>query len=122
MTHGSTSSVTGDGHHASVVRARRRKAAGVGSGGEERAAAPSSPDELEPTSAEKTRLRCQWAQLIRWIYEADPLLCECGGRMRILSFLTHPPVVEKILAHLERKGPGSQRGPPSTDEGQQLAS
>jgi hypothetical protein len=32
--------------------------------------------------------------------------------MRILSFLTDPPVVDKILKHLELKAPGSQRGPP----------
>jgi hypothetical protein len=38
------------------------------------------------------------------------------------AFLTDPPVVDKILKHLEVKAPGSQRGPPSADDEQELAS
>ena len=60
--------------------------------------------------------------MIRRIYEADPLLCECGRKMRILSFLTDPPVVNKILKHVEQTASGSQRGPPADDEEQRLAS
>ena len=40
--------------------------------------------------------------LLARIYEVLPLLCPaCGGQMRILSFLTDPPVVVAILEHLE---------------------
>lgn len=29
-----------------------------------------------------------WAQMIRKVYEVDPLLCpRCGGRIRVISFL-----------------------------------
>ncbi len=102
----------------------RRREAGETAGevaGEKMETVSSSPEE-EPSSAERKRLRRQWAQLIRRIYEADPLLCQCGQRMRILSFLTDPPVVDKILKHVESKAPGSQRGPPpDDDEQQQLA-
>ena len=39
--------------------------------------------------------------LLARIYEVLPLLCSaCGGPMRILSFLTDPPVVTAILVHL----------------------
>jgi hypothetical protein len=107
------------GHYSSAARAKRRKAAETGESVNTAAASP----EQEPSSTERRRLRRQWALLIRRIYEADPLLCgECGHRMRIISFLTDPPVVDKILKHLEVRGPGSQRGPPTDDEDQQLAS
>ena len=65
-----------------------------------------------PSAAERKRLRRGWAQLIRRVYEVDPLLCPCGGAMRILSSLTDPPVVRKILRHLESLGAESPRGPP----------
>ena len=39
--------------------------------------------------------------LLARIYEVLPLLCPaCGGHMRILSFITDPPVVVAILEHL----------------------
>ena len=43
--------------------------------------------------------RSTWAQLIKKIFEADPLLCTCGGRMRIVSFIMDPRVVDRILRH-----------------------
>ncbi len=61
-----------------------------------------TPDQV-PSSAERKRLRRKWAQLIRRIYEADPLLCECRQKMRIISVLTDQPVIDKIIAHLNRK-------------------
>jgi hypothetical protein len=43
-----------------------------------------------------------WAVLLARIYEVLPLLCPaCGGLMRIVSFITDPPVVIAILHHLE---------------------
>jgi hypothetical protein len=58
--------------------------------------------------------------MIRRIYEVDPLLCACGETMRILSFLTDPPVVDKILRHLESRP--SQRAPPGDEDARRLAS
>ena len=30
-----------------------------------------------------------WAEMIRKVYEVDPLTCsQCGGRMKIVAFLT----------------------------------
>jgi hypothetical protein len=61
--------------------------------------------------------RSTWARLIRKIFEADPLLCTCGGRMRIVSFITDPRVVDRIVRHRESgrcktQDPFETRGPP----------
>ena len=65
-----------------------------------------SPTQQPSTDAEPTRTtspaRIRWAVLLARIYEVLPLLCPaCGGPMRILSFITDPPVVVAILEHLE---------------------
>lgn len=57
-------------------------------------------------------MRRQWAESIRRIYEVDPLLCSCGAQMRILSFITDPPVGRNILRHLYAQGVDPARGPP----------
>ncbi|MFQ5538600.1 MAG: transposase, partial [Gemmatimonadota bacterium] len=61
--------------------------------------------EISPAPARSARIR--WAQLLAPIYEVLPLLCPSrGGQMRILAFLTDPPVVRSILVHLD---PGPPR-------------
>ena len=58
-------------------------------------------------------LRRSWAQLIKRVYEVDPLLCpSCGGEMRIIAFITDHDVVDAILRHLAKARPKSPRGPP----------
>jgi len=43
-----------------------------------------------------------WAEMIRKVYEVDPIVChECGGRMRIMAFLTDYSVVYRIINHLK---------------------
>ncbi len=45
----------------------------------------------------------RWAELIKKVYEADPLPCtRCGGAMRNIAFIDQPEVIEKILTHLGR--------------------
>jgi hypothetical protein len=40
--------------------------------------------------------------LIRKVWAADPLACpKCGGRLRIISFIEDPEIIEKILRHLK---------------------
>ena len=35
-------------------------------------------------------------------YEVDPLICpRCGGRMKVIAFLTESAVVDRIIRHLE---------------------
>ena len=78
------------GRYSHVARARRRREmeAVPGAGPQVPGAdflATGSPDD-ELSRAERRRLRRGWAQLIRRVYEADPLLCHrrtrCPGLMR----------------------------------------
>jgi hypothetical protein len=40
--------------------------------------------------------------MIRRVYEVDPMICpRCGGRMRVVVFLTEHVVVDRIIRHLE---------------------
>ena len=42
-----------------------------------------------------------WARLLARIYELRPLTCpRCQGQMRLIAFLTEPPAIRTILAHL----------------------
>jgi hypothetical protein len=68
----------------------------------------------------RSAARLRWAQLLARIYEVMPLLCPaCGGEMRVLAFLTDPPVVQAILLHLDlphRPPPiAPARGPPQAE-------
>ena len=43
-----------------------------------------------------------WAEMIRKVYEIDPLLCpSCGGKMSIISFIEEPKTIDRIIRHLE---------------------
>lgn len=42
------------------------------------------------------------AEMIRKVYEVDPLVCsKCGGTMKVVAFITAYPVVDKIINHLK---------------------
>ena len=59
---------------------------------------PPPPACASPSSA---ALRRGWAQLLRRVYEIDPLVCpRCQGVMRIISFITEGRVIRRILDHL----------------------
>jgi hypothetical protein len=65
-----------------------------------------------PPPPERAALRRRWAKLIRRVYEVDPLVCpRCGSEMRVVSFITEPRVVRRIVDHL-RKGDRPARPPP----------
>ena len=43
-----------------------------------------------------------WAEMIRKVYEVDPMVCpEYGGKMKVISFLTDYAVVDRIIDHLK---------------------
>ena len=65
------------------------------------AASPPANHPQQDDSDFSRETRSTWARLIKKIFEADPLLCSCGARMRIVSFITDPRVVDRILRHLE---------------------
>ncbi len=65
----------------------------------QRRPSPSSPNVPPPPGSSIFKQR--WAELIKKVYEADPLVCpRCGGAMRIIAFIDQPDVIEKILTHL----------------------
>ncbi|MBC7362927.1 MAG: transposase [Candidatus Aminicenantes bacterium] len=54
-----------------------------------------------------------WAEMIRKVYEVDPLICpQCGGRMRIIAFLTDYAVVDRIIHHLKLSFVAERPPPP----------
>lgn len=57
-------------------------------------------------------LRKSWAQLIKRVYLTDPLKCECGGTLRVISFITEQKVIRTILDHLHKRN-GDSRAPPN---------
>ena len=108
------------GAYSSVVRAhtreRLRAAAMVQTA--QGAVAP-MPESLAPLDTRA--LRHRWAELIRRIYVADPLVCpRCSGPMRIVACITQPKVIATILAHLAANG-ADGRSPPDAPHAQRPA-
>jgi hypothetical protein len=59
--------------------------------------------------------RYRWAELLRRLYEVDPLACpRCAALMRIVAVITDPAVTTRILVHRARSLERAQRsrGPP----------
>ena len=73
---------------------------------------PNPADEPALGPATKAALRRRWANLIRRVFEVDPLVCDrCGGQLRVIAFITQPRVIRKILDHLKKRK-GRNRAPP----------
>jgi len=54
-----------------------------------------------------------WAEMIRKVYEADPLLCPtCDGRMKVISFIEDPKTIDRIIRHLELTFEAGRPPPP----------
>jgi hypothetical protein len=97
------------GAYSNAARGKRKKAAGP--------AEPSSADEApedaaKPDGPHRAALRRRWAELIRRVYEVDPLVCpRCGGDMRVVGFITQPALIDRNLDHLRQRDKVS-RPPP----------
>jgi len=74
-----------------------------------------STDEPKLSSKQRAALRKRWANLIKRVFKTDPLLCDCGGTFRILSFITEPTVIAKIVDHLAKNNSRS-RAPPELSQ------
>jgi hypothetical protein len=95
------------GAYSNRARGQRRKAQrrleGNGSG---------EAEEPLPLPPERAALRRRWANLIRRVYEVDPLVCpRCGSEMRVIGFITEQCVIKRILDHI-RKRDRVSRAPP----------
>lgn len=95
------------GYYSNAARGKRRRIrAGCVARGEaelEQEAAP-SPD--------AATLRKRWADMLRRVYEVDPLVCpSCSGAMRVVGFITRRETIERILDHLRRSSTSRPRSP-----------
>ncbi len=65
---------------------------------EDRACCP----QVGPEQPERTkRRRYSWAELMKRVFLVDVLICEhCGGTRKLLTFLSEPRAVRRILEHL----------------------
>jgi len=53
--------------------------------------------------------------MIRKVYEVDPMVCpECGGTMKVISFLTDYAAVDRIIDHLKLTFVAERPPPPHT--------
>jgi len=82
-----------------ALRARVTACAGLPVAETAPAVAP-RPDPRLPV-ATRRRASIHWARLLARIYQIRPLTCpRCHGPMRLIAFLTEPPSIRAILAHL----------------------
>jgi len=57
-----------------------------------------------------------WRECIKKIWEVDPLECpNCGGEMKIISFITEASVIRQILEHLNLWAEKLSRDPPDIE-------
>ena len=71
---------------------------------------PLTDDELRLLPPDKQLWLSSWRELVKRIYEVDPLRCSCGGEMRIVSLITNHAVIARILNH-QGLWPPPQRRP-----------
>ncbi len=96
------------GRYSNKARGKRRRQT-------ETAAIPGAASCPDDPRDDHFRRFCRraWARLIRKVYLTDPMTCpKCGGRLRILSFIDNPCVIEKILRHLKLWDPPERPHPP----------
>jgi hypothetical protein len=101
------------GYYSNRQRGARRKTAEASAAAE--AGDSGGDDDVTATTAANVshrQVRLRWAELLRRIYEVDPLTCpSCGAEMRIVSAILEPKVIDKILAHIRDKGRDPRAGP-----------
>jgi hypothetical protein len=85
------------GWYASRTRGVRRRQAAEGAAAQEPVAI------TDPVDWSLRAARYRRAELLRRIYEVDPLACpRCAAPMRIVAVITDPAVITRILAHRAR--------------------
>jgi hypothetical protein len=51
---------------------------------------------------------------MRRMYGVDPLICaKCGGEMRVVALILDPPVIKKILDHLQERASAGRAPSPT---------
>ena len=91
----------------SVRRRARWRRAGILTDADSRPPAVSLPaaGDAPPDWPALRAMRQRWAELLKRIFEVDPLRClRCGGDMQVIAFILDPEVIGAILRHLRRTG------------------
>jgi hypothetical protein len=58
-----------------------------------------------------------WRELIRKVYQVDPLTCPaCGAQMKVIAFITNYAVIDKIIHHLGVTFTHQRPPPPARQE------
>jgi hypothetical protein len=105
------------GAYSSAARGRRRRRVEGGRPNEQAQLAVVPGEDDEGRCPDTRALRRRWRELIKRVYEVDPLVCpRCQAEMPVVAFIIDPAVVDKILRHLERKDTERERGPPGSVE------
>jgi hypothetical protein len=77
--------------------------------------ARSAPPILKPAPA--TRASPGWRELIKKVYEVDPLTCpNCGSQMKVIGFITNYQGIDKIIHHLGITFSTTRPPPPDQQE------
>jgi hypothetical protein len=78
---------------------------------------PASPSPPPQASTHSQARKASWARLLRRLLEVDPLLCpRCRVELRVVSVITEPAVVDRILRHIAARpslDPFRPRPPPA---------
>lgn len=85
------------GWYSNKMRGQRDKHAA-----EEAKAAGKAVEVIDVSEHQPRRIpSAKWRELIKRVWESDPLLCpKCHNEMRIVSLIDDPEVIERILRHL----------------------
>ena len=85
------------GWYSNKMRGQRDKYAA-----EEAKAAGKAVEVIDVSEHQPRRIpSAKWRELIKRVWESDPLLCpKCHNEMRIVSLIDDPEVIERILRHL----------------------
>lgn len=69
-----------------------------------------APDEQDPTPPRHASMT--WAQRLKRVFHIDIETCHhCGGAVKIIACIEDPAVIEKILAHLNKKADSAKPAP-----------
>jgi hypothetical protein len=78
--------------------------------------APRRPRHID---ADKPPAPMSWMQRLRRVFAIDIETCpECGGKLRVIAAIEDPPLITKIIGHVQRREAltSTPRGPPDSKE------
>ncbi len=88
------------GFYSNAARGKRLREAAKGSESSE--VSSDDPSQDEDCDGWLKRRRISWAQLIRKVFEVDPMLCSfCGAKLEVLSFTLELAAIRRFLTSID---------------------